>query len=497
MLALALYALLGKGESSKWRWVSGGIIVLIFMTGGIFWLNRGSSLVKHNPLLNRFASISLSDASNQSRLYIWPMAWKGGMEHPVLGWGQENFSYIFQARYNPAMYSQEKWFDRAHNVFLDWFVSAGFIGLAAYLALYFLSIFHVWRSSLSIKEKIVLIGMIAAYAIHSMFVFDNIASYIIFFFLLGYVGSLKSGVLVKPHGDVAPSAKALHPDTVKYSLLPIVTVVLLVTVYYLNIRPIITGTNLILAVDSCPKDDPDAPLFQSVLGAGMNWMDRETDEEMFSCAIRSSGEPAVSSEAKKAIIDLADSETKKPRITAHDDARSDFDEGAFLDQVGLTSEAQSLLERAHDLSPAKQDISFELAADYLYQSKDEEAVSILKQAYESATQYSTAASAYAVALVIDGKGDEARKIPGVDAALLDRVESYGKDHLKPIIAYQGVIVDQSDFTLLVQQSRREYAAGMNDQAVQTLQHVENIYPEYKDLMESAISQIRKSSSQSL
>ena len=113
LLALALYALFSKSSdpgSRKWRWISGGIIALVILIGVIFWFNRSSSFVQHNSLLNRFASISLSDASNQGRLYIWPMALKGGMEHPILGSGQENFSYIFQAEYNPLMYDQEQWF---------------------------------------------------------------------------------------------------------------------------------------------------------------------------------------------------------------------------------------------------------------------------------------------------------------------------------------------------------------------------------------------------
>jgi hypothetical protein len=129
----------------------------------------------------------------------------------------------------------------------------------------------------------------------------------------------------------------------------------------------------------------------------------------------------------------------------------------------------------------------------LYQRKNDQAVSILKSAYESAPVYTKAASAYAVALVIDGKMDEAKLIQGVDPALLNMVKSYisaSKNYLYPIIIYQGVIVDTSDFTLLVQQARREADAGMTDQSIQTLQLIENIYPAYKSVMENAIQQLQ-------
>jgi len=226
----------------------------------------------------------------------------------------------------------------------------------------------------------------------------------------------------------------------------------------------------------------------------MRWEDQDIDENLFSCAVGVSGEPLVTNEIKGALIDMADNETKVLVSTDSNDAREYFFAGTFLDQVGMFGEAEKLLERAHDLSPARQKIAFELAANYLYQKRNNDAVAILKQAYESAPQYTKAASAYAVALMIDGREDDARKISGVDAALLDRVASYisaGKNYLKPVIAYQGVIVDQSDFVSLIQQSRREYAAGMNDQAVKTLQIIESTFPEYRDLMENAIKQIQE------
>jgi hypothetical protein len=51
------------------------------------------------------------------------MALKGIAERPVLGWGQENFNYVFNKYYNPQMFGQEEWFDRTHNVVLDWLIA--------------------------------------------------------------------------------------------------------------------------------------------------------------------------------------------------------------------------------------------------------------------------------------------------------------------------------------------------------------------------------------
>ena len=50
---------------------------------------------------------------------------------------------MFAEHYDPRMYKQEPWFDRAHNVFFDWFVAGGVLGLVAYLALYLTPILYV------------------------------------------------------------------------------------------------------------------------------------------------------------------------------------------------------------------------------------------------------------------------------------------------------------------------------------------------------------------
>ena len=52
---------------------------------------------------------------------------------------KDTFNYLFNENYNPKMWAHEQWFDRAHNVFLDWLVATGLLGLGFYLLLYFFS----------------------------------------------------------------------------------------------------------------------------------------------------------------------------------------------------------------------------------------------------------------------------------------------------------------------------------------------------------------------
>src|ERR1019366_4897015 len=120
---------------------------------------------------------------------------------------------------NPKTWNQEQWFDRAHSVYLDWLVDAGFVGLLAYLALYVLFLLSVWKSSLNILEKSVLTGLLAGYAIHNILVFDNLASYVMFFALLGLATSFKKSESTKP-------SREFSPEVVEYVVAPLVLIVL-------------------------------------------------------------------------------------------------------------------------------------------------------------------------------------------------------------------------------------------------------------------------------
>jgi len=156
MLALFIYAVFGKGESKKWRLISGGAILVIILIGVLFWINRDAKFIQNNAVLGRLASISISDTKTQARGYIWPMAIKdtfGSAKTAIIGVGQENFNYIFNKNYNPLMYGHEQWFDRAHSVFIDWLVASGLLGLIVYLALYIVSLVYIWKSDLTIGQK--------------------------------------------------------------------------------------------------------------------------------------------------------------------------------------------------------------------------------------------------------------------------------------------------------------------------------------------------------
>ena len=104
----------------------------------------------HDMNIYRFVTI-FSDPAVKTRLDTWRIALNGIKERPLLGWGQGNFAGIYTV--NPIPFAREyTWLDRAHNIVIDWLVSAGFLGLFSYLAI-FASAFYFIRSAFH-KEKI-------------------------------------------------------------------------------------------------------------------------------------------------------------------------------------------------------------------------------------------------------------------------------------------------------------------------------------------------------
>lgn len=496
MLSLALYALFAREESSgKSRAISAGILGLIVIIGIVFWANRTSSFVQKSPVLNRIASISWNETSTQARAYIWPMAVKGGLERPILGWGQENFNYIFNGNYDPRMHSQEQWFDRAHSVFLDWFVASGFVGLISYLALYILFITIVWRRApLTVAEKSVLTGLIAGYAVHNIFVFDNLASYVSFFVLLGFVGSISSassesnGKNVKVFGD----------DTIKYAVMPVILVCLVFSLYTVNIRPIQANTRLITALQAC--SDParmDIAYFENALALDSYMANQEIREQIISCAGNIVGNNGYSEDVRQSFFDLAVKAIDDQISVTPEDARIYVLGGSFMNAVGQTEQALSLLDKANELSPNKQSIVFVLASVYFNTNKAEPALKLLKQAYESEPTYTNAKEAYAIGLIFVGKDTEAQELfkDKPEAFFVPRIaQAYAsiQQYQKAITIYDLLISQNPEnIELRAQLAQIQYASGSSWTAEQTLRAIVKDYPELESQVESAIEQMKQ------
>ncbi len=373
------------------RYVAMIMLAVVFLSGAGFYAIKDTQFVKNNVTLRRIASTTLQNARTK---YIWPIAFKGISEKPILGYGQDGFNYVFNKFYNPKMWTEEQWFDRAHNVFLDWFIAAGVLGFGLYVTLYVLSILYIWKGSFHVHEKAVLIGLVVAYAIHNMTVFDNISSYILFFALLAFLHSLKAKDYVYKEFEI-------NKDVLELVITPATIVVMLVCLYFVNIVPYRLGGMIIDGIRQYPEG------LNKNLGIHRNALDinvtgsQEAREQIIQNAeniIRSSKDPKT----QQAFFELAQLAIKKQIEYAPLDARSYILGGSFLNRVGRFDDALPLLIKASELTPNKQSPLFEIISNQLNRNKFAEAVVTAKKAVDLDPAYPDAQRLYMIALLYAG-----------------------------------------------------------------------------------------------
>ncbi len=195
LFALVLYFIFaGRGSFRKWSLIA--LILLIAFAGTVYSL-RNSNLVQTLPG-GRLLQISFSDSTAQTRFWVWGEAWKGFLERPVLGWGPENFTAVYDKYFDPRFFTpgqnSETWFDRAHSVFFDYLAETGALGLLSYLSIFFVFAWEffskkgeaVRAASSGIVERGLLLAMPVAYLVQGVAIFDVLPMYLCLFLFLGF-----------------------------------------------------------------------------------------------------------------------------------------------------------------------------------------------------------------------------------------------------------------------------------------------------------------------
>lgn len=189
LIGLAFFAYsLAKNKKAALAMTVGSFVLFGF---GVLLLKERSGLSTN--LFERFAKISLQDTSTQARIEIWAYCLRAFLDHPFLGWGQENFGYL--SSYFKAQLWSTPWVDRAHNIFLEWMISAGILGLVSICALLLFIVKGVWQapdSQLNRSQKVALLCFFFSWLINQFLSIDFFSISILFYSLAAYVHSLQS-----------------------------------------------------------------------------------------------------------------------------------------------------------------------------------------------------------------------------------------------------------------------------------------------------------------
>jgi O-antigen ligase/tetratricopeptide (TPR) repeat protein len=187
LLLVISFVLFSKRVSPKLRWSISVILILSSVGFLVLFKNFENTIVKNSTFLTRVIRVATSSKTGVSRLNNWKIAYQGFKEKPIMGWGQENYQYVFTKYFLPQLYDDAPWYDRSHNFFLDWLVSGGILGFLAFLAPFGLIVWFSIRSTkLSTIEKGLFLGVLGSYFANNFFGFDNITSTISLFLIMAY-----------------------------------------------------------------------------------------------------------------------------------------------------------------------------------------------------------------------------------------------------------------------------------------------------------------------
>lgn len=412
--AIGLGALLWAFTAGKTgRKVGAGILAgLVVLVGGFISL-KDSDFVRNDPTLTRIASISLETA--ETRFTLWEMAWKGFLERPVTGWGHEGFIFVFTKHYDPSLYAQEPWFDRAHSVYFDWLIYGGAPALLLFLALLLYAAYALLRSDLPRIEKVALVAALGAYAFQALVVFDNLMTYI-----------LLAAILAVAHSSSArPIKKIEHvPEvsgaTASAVALPLVLVCTVAIIWVVNISNVEAGKTLIRGAIISDKS-VGLTYFKEAL-AYNSLATQEIREQLVTFSIGILRDPQVPTAVKQEALQLAFSEMNAQIAKVPEDARVMLQYAQGLEAAGDFEGALIIMAKAEELAPQKQLLHLQKGMILWRAGRPEEALTSFERAYLLDERNEEAAMYFAAGKVL------AKDAKGADEFLLARFGTTTIDH---------------------------------------------------------------------
>lgn len=351
------------------------LTLLIVLVGGLFFA-RDASFVTESPSLQRYASIFNLRYELNTRITIWGMALEGSKEDLLTGYGHEGFNYVFNTYYEPSLYAQEPWFDRAHNMFIDWLINGGIPALLLFISVLLSAMYALYRAPVSNPERILLLSALVGYGIQGLVVFDNLFTYIPFAAILALAHTVSSRPIKR-----FENAPAISLEKAQILVAPGAVVLAVLLIGFVNVPGVRGSGDLIRAL--MPTNSPEKRLtyFKEAVDSG-SFATQEITEQLSNFTTQAAGAPTVPDPVKQEIIAYALERFAAELTRAPRDARLRVQYAILLRNIGQLDEARTQSAQARQLSPNKQTIITEQGIEALQAEDYIAAETFFTEAYE-------------------------------------------------------------------------------------------------------------------
>ena len=496
-----LHLFLKKGEplrSSHKKFLATALVVLAAIPV-LFLALRNSSFILDNSTLNRVTPSALKRAA-ETRFTIWGMGWNGFKERPILGWGLENYAYVFSKYYEPSLYAQEAWFDRSHNVVFDWLISAGILGLLSFLFLFIAAFWMLYRlrlgDRLSLDASLVLGVLFAVYFIQDLFVFDNFSTYIAFFSLLAFIHSVW---ISDEKEKAAKEFSPWLPPTSASFVAPVLLLPAALLVYLWVVNPLRANLYLLSALRDQNVNRKFEDAFANYEKAlSFSELGRQEVAEQLGRFATLAADQDLDEKFKVRVFNRAIGELKRVVENNPLEPRDHLFLGTVYAKVQLYDEAFKHFDKARELSPRKQQVYFEIADIYIKREDYAKALEVLKMAYDADSRFDMARLNYAAVLILNGNQEEADRlivekfgIPDIGDMLLAQVYARTKK-LDRLFKVQEALIksDPLNSEHAVNIAKTFVTLKRPADAINALREAISRIPEFKQQGEYFISEIR-------
>ncbi len=412
--ALIVGALIWGIESGKQgRTIALGVLIGLALVAGTFFVMKDTVVVKESLTLSRLSAVFSPVEALQTRFTIWGIAGQGVAERPLTGYGHEGFNYVFNTYYQPSLFAQEQWFDRAHNVFLDWLIAGGAPALFLFVILLGYGAFALFRKAFSKIERVCIVGIFIAYTIQGLVVFDNLFTYVPLALLFAYIHVRIATPI--PALERIPLLQGVQSTTVAAVVLP----VSLLVVWMVNM-PGLQGSGEIIKSFSVANDPLQAMTYLKQAAASGSFGLQEIREQMVTHAVNAASRDDLAPQVRGQVVMIAVDELQKELVRVPGDARLRLQYTLLLRAVGNTEAALQEADKALSLSPRKQTIHLDRGLTLWQAKRFSEARDAFYTAYQLDTRFALLAAYAAAGDIVTGNKKVAQQLLAThyDPALL-------------------------------------------------------------------------------
>jgi len=377
-----LYLIFSKKKILKYFGVLAMAVCLLAVVYSVYFVVSHPKEAEEK-LVERFGSSAIVP-----RIDVYEMSLQGVKEKPLLGWGPETFALIFVKNFNPQFFTEgygaDIWYDKAHNIIFDTLVSCGILGLSFYLLIFAACFYILWKKYLQGKINFWMVGIfsvvLVAYFAQNLTVFDMVSSLLMWFLILGFIGSLCS-----------ENEDSQEYGKIKFSKLLSFIILIAFCFSFFNfvIQPTKKGWYIIKTVNTQPFSDARFSLYKETLS--LSPLGQDQVREFFADAIITLSENEnIGKVPKEDVIrefDFIADELKKSVERVPSNYRLTLKLGKLYNAYfpfdkTKTAEAEYFLEKAIELSPRNQQGYWSLAQTKLFKNEIDEAISLAEKAVE-------------------------------------------------------------------------------------------------------------------